>query len=157
MLAEQRKMAGKAMYAMVGAPVVLGRKVKDLSMKMTDNAKDQYEEFAKEGKKVSKEIRERNVVEEISHRVDLEQIQGRVEKLRDQLEGALENWRESFNPSPTKPAPAAKPATRSTAKKAPARKPAARKAPARKPATRSTAKKAPARKPAAKPTATTQK
>jgi trigger factor len=154
MLTEQKKkMAGKALYAMVGAPMVLGRKFMDLSTKLTGEAKDQYEEFAKEGKKVSKQLRERNVVEEITQRVDLEQIQGRVEKLRDQLEGALENWRESFNPATAKPA-AAKPA---------AAKPAARKAPVRKPATRATAKKAPARKPATrkaparKPSATTTK
>ena len=41
----------------------------------------------------------------------LEKVQEQVEKLRDQLEGALHNWRESFTPEEAakKPAPKAAP------------------------------------------------
>ena len=141
--------AKKAFYAMVGAPVVAQKRLTDASGKMVDGAKREFDKWAKEGEKVATEVRKNDVVEEISSRMDVDQIQGQVEKLRDQLETALTNWRENFRPE-SKSAPAAKPA----AKKAPATKATAKKAPAKKPATKATAKKAPAKKaPATKATA----
>ena len=159
-----KKSAQKTLYAMVGAPVVVRRRLSDVSTKVVDNAKREFNQWAKEGEKVAKDVRSSDVVEEISARVDVDQIQGQVERLRDQLEGALTNWKDNFRPetaaapkATTKKAPARKPAAKkapaakatakkATAKKAPARKPAAKKTPAAK----ATAKKAPARKPAAK-------
>lgn len=153
MFKSQKELAEKAFYAAVGAPVVATRKARDYSSKfadystkIADQAQIQYDELVTEGEKVTKQIRNRNVVEEFQNRVDLEKVQDRVEKLRDQLEGALASWRDSFaaeqegaKPA-AKKAPANKPASKTTAKKTPAKKPAAK----------TTAKKAPTKKPAAK-------
>jgi pyruvate/2-oxoglutarate dehydrogenase complex dihydrolipoamide acyltransferase (E2) component len=161
-LTAQKEFAAKAFYAAVGAPVVAGRKMKDYMSKfaeygdkMTDEAQERFDEWAKEGEKFTKQLQDRNMVEEIQHAMDLDKVQDRVEKLRDQLESALDNWRESFAPGekpaePAKPAPKAAPA----AKKAPAKKaPAAKKTTPKTTAKKAPARKAPARKPAAKPAA----
>jgi polyhydroxyalkanoate synthesis regulator phasin len=153
------KVAKKMLFAGIGVPVVATKKVRELTDKATEygtkkmgEARDQYDEFAKEGEKATKDLRSGAMVEELQERLDLDNIQTQVEKLRDQLESALVNWRESFTPA----AEAAKPVTAEVkapaAKKAPARKaPAAKKAPAKKapakrPAAKATAKKAPAKK-----------
>ncbi len=157
MLKAQREFATKAFYAAVGAPVITGRmlrdygtKVVEFSNKWADEAQSQYDEFADEGKKVTTKLRDRNMVEELQSRMDLEKVQDRVEQLRDQLEGALSSWRESFTPEEAKKEPAAKePAKTTAAKKAPAKKAPAKKAPAKTTA----AKKAPAKKAPAKTTA----
>lgn len=175
MLKNQIDFAKKAMYAGVGAPVVMGRMVKDYGSKavdsyekLTDKAEKQFDTFATEGEKLTKKLQSGDVVEEIQSRVDLEKVQDRVEKLRDQLEGALQSWRESFTPAqpkdaakkiPVESAPKAaakKPATRTAAaKKAPAKKTATRKAPAAKTTAKSApAKKAPAKRTQAKAAAT---
>jgi hypothetical protein len=151
--------AQKALYAAIGAPLVVGRKLMDLSGQMTDDVTARFEVWAKEGEKVTEQLRSRDVMEELSGLVDIDQLQGRVEKLRDQLEDVLESWRENFRPeversAPAVKAPAAKPAAKAPAKKAPAKKPAARKPAAKKPAARKpAAKKTPATKPATKNTA----
>jgi polyhydroxyalkanoate synthesis regulator phasin len=151
----QKEFAAKAFYAAVGAPVVYGRKVKEYGEKlveygdkMTDQAQSAFDDFAKEGEKVTKQFRDGNVVEEFQSRVDLDKVQDRVEKLRDQLETALQNWRESFTPGdkpeviPVEAAPKKAPvAKKAPAKKAPA---ATKKAPAKKAPTAT--KKAPAKK-----------
>jgi hypothetical protein len=164
----------KAFYAAVGAPLVglkrtgdalkelsdkLTERFGDVSEKLTDDARKEFDLWADEGEKLIGKISEQKVVEDLSARVDLDEIQERVGKLRDQLEDILTSWRESFSPSETiekpviqvekKPAakkPAAKTAAarKAAAKTAPARKPAAKKAPVSKPA---------ANKPAAKATA----
>jgi len=147
-LKTQKALAKKAFYAGVGAPVVAGRLVKDAAGKLADqgtkltkSAQSRFDELSKEGEKVTKQLRDTDVVEEIQSRVDFDKVQDRVEKMRDQLEGALESWRESFTPV-TKPV-AAKPGA---TKKAPASKPVAKKAPAAKAtATKPVAKKAPAK------------
>lgn len=167
-LTTQKVRATKAVHAAIGAPIVTGRKVKALTGKLagygdkvTAQAKTTYDEWADEGEKLASQIQDRSVVEEIQSRVDLDKVQGRVEKLRDQLEGALESWRESFAPGQdpagtetapaTKPVPKKAPAAKTSAKKAPATKPAAKKAAAKKaPATKAPATKAPATKAAAK-------
>jgi hypothetical protein len=141
--------AQKALYATIGAPVVVTRKLRDLSGRVGGDVVEQLELWVKEGEKVTKQIRNRDVMEEISGLVDLEQLQGRVERLRDQLEDVLENWRENFRPEPVK-APAPMATKKAPATKAPARKPVAKKAPARKPAAKPAAKKAPAKKAPAK-------
>jgi hypothetical protein len=171
MLETQVKTAKKMLYAGIGMPVVATKKARevadkamDLSTKMVGEARDQYEEFAKEGEKVTKDLRNGAMVEELQERLDLDNIQTQVEKLRDQLESALVNWRESFSPSaadkPVAKAPV-KPAVKATTvKKAPARKPAAKKPVAKAttakkaPAKKAPVKKAAAKKPAAKATTT---
>ena len=114
---------------------------------MTD-AQSQLDEYADEGEKVAKQLKDRNVVEELEHRMNIDKVQDRVEQLRDQLENTLNNWRESFVPEAEKKVEAVKKpvAKKAPAKKAPAKKPVAKKAPAKK----AVAKKAPAKKTAAK-------
>ncbi len=147
-----KEVAKKTAYVAVGAPVVVARKVKELSSKLMGDAQTQLDEYAAEGEKVTKQLKDRNVVEELEHRMNIDKVQDRVEQLRDQLENTLNNWRESFTPETEKKVVEPK----KEAKKAPAKKPAAKKAPATKttakkaPAKKAPAKKAPAKKPAAK-------
>ena len=142
-------------FAMMGAPFVMGRQVKDVGSKLVDGAQTQIDEYATEGEKLTKQLKDRNVVEEIEHRIHIDKVQDRVEQLRDQLESTLNNWRESFTPveetpakkpaakkAPAKPAAKGTSAKEAAAKKAPAKKAAAKKAPAKK----APAKKAPAKK-----------
>ncbi len=132
-LKARKKSAQKAAYAAVGAPVVVARKVKEFGDKMLGEAQSQIDEYASEGEKVTKQLRDRNVVEEIENRMSIDKVQDRVEQLRDQLETTLNNWRESFAPE-TKP---------EEPKKEAVKKPAAKKAPAKKaPAKKATAKAA---------------
>lgn len=149
----------KALYAAVGAPVVAARKmserVSELTGKLSEDLSKEYEIWAKEGEKVVHKMTDRKMVEEfvedVSARMDFDQIQEQVGKLREQLEDMLSNWRSSFRPTtPKAEAPKAE-APKAEAPKAvakPAAKPAAKKPAARKPAAKSTA----ARKPAAKAT-----
>jgi hypothetical protein len=149
-----KEVAKKTAYATVGAPVVVARKVKELSSKMVSGAQHQIDEYATEGEKVTKQLKDRNVVEELEHRMSIDKVQDRVEQLRDQLENTLNNWRESFVPEAEK-APAAAPAAKKPAPKKPAaKKPATKTTPrtasAKKPATKTTPRTASAKKPAAK-------
>ena len=162
MFKEQMEIATKAMYATVGAPVVGARMAKDFGEKLTERynklaetAEKQFDTFADEGEKFTKKLQSGDVVEEIQSRVDLEKVQDRVEKLRDQLEGALHSWRESFTPAEPRAATkvpveavkktTAKAAPKTTAKKAPAKKAPAKTTAAKKaPAKKAPAKKAPA-------------
>jgi hypothetical protein len=134
-----KQLVTKAAYAAVGAPVVIGRRIKDLGAKVADQTQAQYEVFADEGAKVAKQLQKRNVVEELEQRIHLDKVQDRVEKLRDQLEQTLHSWRDSFVPGETEPDEAA-------AEKAPEKKVATE------PAPKAKAKKAPAKsRPAGKP------
>jgi polyhydroxyalkanoate synthesis regulator phasin len=89
-------------------------------------------------------------VDTVQDKIDVDQIQDQVAKLREQMEHVMVSWKDSFRPSttvteePVKKAPAKAKAT--TAQKAPAKKTAAKKTPA----TKASAKKAPAKKTAAK-------
>ena len=147
-----KKAVQRTAYAAVGAPFVVGRKLKDFSTRMFEDAQTQYDEYVDEGEKLTKQLRDRNMVEELEHRMHIDKVQDRVEQLRDQLENTLNNWRESFAPEEEPKKPAAKAAP---AEKKPAAKPAAKKPAAKKPAAKKTAAKAaPAeKKPAAKPAA----
>ena len=165
-LKNTKELAKKTAVVVVGAPVVVSRKVKDFGTKMMTDAQGQLDEYAVEGEKVTKQLKDRNVVEELEHRINIDKVQDRVEQLRDQLETTLNNWRESFTPeeekkaapaakkaTATKPAAKKAPATKATATKAPAKKAPAKKATATKAAaTKAPAKKAPAKKAAAKKT-----
>jgi hypothetical protein len=133
----------KALYAAVGAPVVAGRRARgfgsrlaDYRTKVADGFSTQYTEWAQEGEGVTRQIQDRKVIGDFQEKVDIEQIQERVGKLRDQLEHTMVQWRESFTPAtkPAEPKPTAKPkaAPKATTKTADAKakKPAAKKAPA---------------------------
>lgn len=126
----------KAAYAVVGAPVVAGRRIADWSGRMTKSAQQQFEAWVAEGEKLTEQLRDGSVVEEIKDRVDFDQLQGRVEKLRDQLEDVLANWRDSFRPQDAEKAdaPKAKAAKKPAAKKAAAKKATTPKAPKAEPA-----------------------
>ena len=142
-LESQKDFATRAFHVALGAPVVAGRMVREYSSKLadysgkwTDEASNRIDESAAEGEKIASRMRDASVVEGLQSRVDLEKIQDRVERLRDQLEGALETWRDSFaaeGPADDAPKPEAnKPAAKSTAKPAVAKKAPAKKAPTKK-------------------------
>ncbi len=151
-----KDVATKAMYAAVGAPLVAKRRLAELGERVVEGARSEYESWSKAGEKAGNRIRKSDMVEELSSRLDLDQIQGRVDRLRDQLDDALTNWRESFRPETG--TPATKPDSAAKVTKPAARKPAARKPAAKKPAAKATTAKKPApkkttaKKPAAKKT-----
>ena len=172
----------KMLYAAVGAPVVTVRrvadritgvsgKVHDLRDRMSDDLAKELDAWASEGEKLIERVMEREAVEglvdDIVGRVDLDQIQEQVGKLRENLDEMLQSWRTSFRPAPATAQkvevveePAKKPAAKkpATAAKKPAAKKAttAAKKPAAKKAT-TAAKKPAAKKPAAKKPATAAK
>jgi hypothetical protein len=88
----------KAAYAMVGAPVVAGKRIADVAGKGWETFRKEFETWVAEGERLSGEVRETKVVAELKERMDFDQLQGRVEKLKDQLEDVLTNWRETFKP-----------------------------------------------------------
>ena len=116
----------KAAYAMVGAPVVAGKRIADVAGKGWTTLRKEFEAWVAEGERLSGEVREGKVVTEIKERVDFDQLQGRVEKLKDQLEDVLTNWRETFKPGEDETPTTKKPAAKSTAKKTTAKKTAAK-------------------------------
>lgn len=155
----------KMLYAAVGAPVVTARKigeritgagdkVNDLRDRVSDELTKELNAWAKEGEKLILKIREREGVEEfvedLTDRVDLDQIQEHVGKLREHLDEMLQSWRSSFKPATPQKIEVVDGPIAKVAPKKPvvAKKPAAKKPAARKPAT--TAKKPAASKPAAK-------
>jgi hypothetical protein len=137
------------LYRALGAPVVTGRKLRELGTRIAGDLATEAEVWETEGRKLTGQIQESKVVEQVQARVDVDMLQEQVEKLRDQLETVLTNWRSGFKPnsSAAKPATVVEVVSQPTK---PAAKPAARKPASKKPA----AKKTATRKPAAKgPTA----
>jgi len=136
--------AKNVLYAAVGAPVVVARKMtdqvnalRDRVSKETSNytevAEKTLDGWAVEGHKVISRISEGKVVEEISSKVDLDQAKEQVSRLRDQLEDMLATWRSSFRPEKAEEtvkagdeAPAAKPDGKPAAKKPAAKTSAAK-------------------------------
>ena len=88
----------KAAYAVMGAPVVAGKRIGELSGKWRHDARREFEKWVTEGERVTADLRHGKVVEDIKEKVDFDNLQGRVEKLRDQLEDVLANWRATFKP-----------------------------------------------------------
>ena len=164
-------------YAAVGAPVVAARKVVDAvnELRSTLNkeadsvgktANKRVEVWATEGEKIVNRITDAKMVDELTSKVDFEQVSTQVSKLRDQLEDMLNTWRASFRPEkhPTEKLPTVKlpsvkvetsagavkveaktaPATKTASKKA-SKKAAATKAPIKAPSTKAAAKKAAAK------------
>ena len=165
--------AKKYLYAAVGAPVAVAKvaseRVNELRDKLTSNALDlsreaqkQFDEWAAEGEKLISRLSEGKVVDELAAKVDFDQMQEQVSRLRDQLEEMLNTWRANFRPekaeAPKEEAAAeTAPAAEATAAKktTTAKKPAAKKTTtAKKPAAKKTTT---AKKPAAKKTTTAEK
>jgi hypothetical protein len=159
-------MTGKnVLYAAVGAPVVAARKVAEAVTELRSSLNKEADTLGKtankrvalwanEGEKLVNKITDAKMVDELTSKVDFDQVSTQVSKLRDQLEDMLATWRASFRPeklptvkveaSPagvtleTKKTVAKKPAQKRTSKKAASQKAVVKKAPAR-------AKKSPAK------------
>lgn len=154
--------AKSVLYAAVGAPVVVARKMTDRvnglkarvskeTTTYTEAANKTIDDWAAEGEKFVTRVSEGKVVEEISSKVDLDQAKEQVGKLRDQLEDMLATWRTSFRPEKTVEKTEEEPSTAKTettktagekpASKGTAKKPAAKKTSAAKTTKSSTAAK----------------
>ncbi|HEY5891305.1 MAG TPA: hypothetical protein VIW94_11495, partial [Acidimicrobiia bacterium] len=97
-------------------------KVGDLKVKINEETADYtkvagkaFETWASEGEKVVARVSDNKTVEEITAKVDLDQVQEQVGKLRTQLEDMLATWRASFRPATESAKPAAKKASASKA------------------------------------------
>jgi len=153
--------AKNVLYAAVGAPVVVARKVSDQvstfsgrvseeTASYTKVAEKTIDSWATEGEKIVNRVSEGKLAAEITSKVDLDQAKEQVSKLRDQLEDMLATWRTSFRPERAGEVKgAAKPAAKgSTAKSTATKKPAAKSTATKKPAAKKTTTAA--KKPAAK-------
>ena len=161
----------KYLYAAVGAQVAVAKsaqtKLEELMSKMNENAtsassdvKGRIDVWAGEGEKFLSQVTDTKAIDEITSKVDFDQMSTQVHRLRDQLEDIVSTWRANFRPeskmavtvtvSDSEPAPSAtaQAETSATAKKPTAKKPAAKKPAAKK----TTAKTTTAQKPAAKAT-----
>ena len=162
----------KYLYAAVGAQVAAAKsaqtKLEELMSKLNDNAdsassdvKGRIDIWAGEGEKFLSQVTDTKAIDEITSKVDFDQMSTQVHKLRDQLEDIVSTWRANFRPeskmavtvtvSDSEPvAPTASKAaertvtataTKSAAKKTAAKKPAAKTVAAKATATKSTAAK----------------
>lgn len=152
----------KTFYAVIGAPMIAGRKVKEFGTELfiatsiddLEAAGREVTGSIKESKVVEQiqdgveQIQESKVVEQIQEKVDVDQFQEKVDVLREQLETALHNWREQFTPGVASPKTVKEP-VKKTAPKATTTKPAAKKS-----APKATTRKAAPKKAAPKATAT---
>ncbi len=162
---KETEMTGKnVLYAAVGAPVVAARKVAEAVTELRSSLNKEADTLGKtankrvalwanEGEKLVNKITDAKMVDELTSKVDFDQVSTQVSKLRDQLEDMLATWRASFRPEklPTVKVEASPAGVKLETKKTVARKPA-RKAASQK----AIAKKAPAKakKSPAKSTAT---
>lgn len=157
----------KLLYAAVGAPVVAAKnaqaRVDEIRVKLGENAgsltkdlESQLEQWAAEGEVLLGRIGDSKAVDELTERMDLDQVQEQVGKLREQLEDLLDTWRSNFRPgsertegSPVpQPRSAAVPAERTGDAPTATPEPPSGKAPAQKQGSqKSTAKKPTAKKP----------
>jgi DNA-binding protein HU-beta len=157
--------AKTVLYATVGAPVVaarkIGERVEEIRASLnkeadsfTKTASKKLEVWADEGQKLINKITEAKVVDELTAKVDFDQVSNQVGKLRDQLEDMLSTWRSSFRPEKFPTGKVKASASGVKFETAPAKKTASSNGTAKKSATKSTAKKATAKKaPARKATA----
>lgn len=173
----------KYLYAAVGAQVAVAKsaqtKLEELMSTMNENAttassdvRSRIDIWADEGEKFLSQVTDTKAIDEITSKVDFDQMSTQVHKLRDQLEDIVSTWRANFRPEskmavtvtvsdsePVASTPAAAAATTTTAKQPAAKATAAKAtttktATAKKPAAKTAAAKKPAaKKPAAKATA----
>ena len=167
----------KYLYAAVGAQVAVVRsaqaKLEDLKSMIDKNSssassdmKSRIDTWAGEGEQFLGKVTDAKALDDLTSKVDFDQVQTQVNKLRDQLEDIVGTWRANFRPE-SKPAekvvvsaaadapkPAAKATTaRKPAAKKPTTKPVAKATTAKTTVTKSTVTKPAAKKPAAKPVA----
>jgi hypothetical protein len=171
----------KYLYAAVGAQVAVAKsaqaRIEDLMAKLSENAssassdlKSRVDTWAGEGEQFLGKVTDTKAIDELTAKVDFDQVQTQVNKLRDQLEDIVSTWRANFRPESKAPekvtvtakvetaTPASEPVAKTTATSTAAtKKPAAKRAPAaKKPAAKTTAAKTTAaktttaKKPAAK-------
>ena len=134
-------MTGKnVLYAAVGAPVVAARKVVEAVAELRSTLNKEADSLGKttnkrvavwadEGEKIVNRITDAKMVDELTSKVDFDQVSTQVSKLRDQLEDMLSTWRASFRPEkmPTVTAQASPEGVKIEAKRSVARKPVAQK------------------------------
>lgn len=163
-------MTGKnVLYAAVGAPVVAARKVAEAVTELRSSLNKEADTLGKtankrvalwadEGEKLVNRITDAKMVDELTSKVDFDQVSTQVSKLRDQLEDMLATWRASFRPEklPTVKVEASPAGMTIETKKTVARKPAQDRASNKAESQKAVAKKAPAKakKSPAKSTAT---
>jgi len=160
----------KFLYAAVGAQVSVAKsaqaKLDDLFGRFNESATNASKEFrtridgwAGEGEEFLGKVTDSAGIDDLTARVDFDQVQNQVHKLRDQLEDIVSTWRSNFRPESKQAekievehiAPAAPATEGAAAKKPAASKPAASKPATSKPATsKPAASKPAAKKPAAK-------
>src|SRR5688500_10837440 len=138
-------MTGKnVFYAAVGAPVVAARKVADAVAELRSTLNKEADSLGKttnkrvavwadEGEKIVNRITDAKMVDELTSKVDFDQVSTQVSKLRDQLEDMLSTWKASFRPErmPTVTAQASPEGVKLEAKRSVAKKPVAQKTPAK--------------------------
>ena len=132
----------KYLYAAVGAPVTAAKttqtRVEDLRAKIEGNLKSfntdaqkRIDDWSKTGESTLGKLTDAKTIDDITTRVDFDQVQTQVNKLRDQLEDLVSTWRSNFRPAVD--ADAAKPVTgKPSAAEVPGAKPAAKKPAAQK-------------------------
>jgi predicted nucleic acid-binding Zn-ribbon protein len=159
----------KYLYAAVGAQVSIAKaaqaKVEEMREKLaesaqtfTKDAQKRVTEWATEGEDFVSKLSDTSPIEDLAARVDFDQMQTQVNRLRDQLEDLMSTWRTNFRPTgKEEQMPAGKVEVEVAPAEKPAAKPAAKKPATKKPPTKTTAAKTTAAKPAAKkpPTKTT--
>lgn len=167
--------AKNVLYAAVGAPVVAARKVAEAVTELRSSLNKEADTLGKtankrvalwanEGEKLVNKITDAKMVDELTSKVDFDQVSTQVSKLRDQLEDMLATWRASFRPEklPTmrveaspagvtmepKKTVARKPVKKAANKKTVAKKASAKakKSPAKRTATAKVASKSPSAK-----------
>lgn len=130
----------KYLYAAVGAPVAVAKTARDRATEVRarmnerrdstlKEARELIDRWADEGHKVVDQLSDTKAIDELTSKVDFDQVQTQVSKLRDQLEEMLATWRTNFSPkaeSPvvetvaetiSEPAKKAEPATKATSTK----------------------------------------
>ena len=156
--------AKSVLYAAIGAPVVAARRVAEAVSELRSTLNKEADslgkttnkrvaEWSDEGEKLVSRITDAKMVDELTSKVDFDQVSTQVSKLRDQLEDMLATWKASFRPDrlPTVTAEASPAGVKLEAKTAAARTSPAKKSAARKsPAKKSPAKKSPTKKSTAK-------
>ena len=139
-------MTGKnVLYAAVGAPVVAARRVAEAVSELRSTLNKEADTVGKtankrvalwadEGEKLVNRITDAKMVDELTSKVDFEQVSSQVSKLRDQLEDMLATWRSSFRPEklPTIQMEASVDGVKIETKSPVARKATAQKSPAKK-------------------------
>ncbi len=98
------------LYAAVGAPIVVGKsaleRVDDLRSRLRTRSEDlgreaktRFDEWSSEGEELLTRLKDAEAIDELTSKMDLEQVQEQVSKLRDQLEDLLDTWRHNFRPA----------------------------------------------------------